>query len=92
MEVLIFISPVFWFFGFVIIMTALYDSENLHPCDFGVIAVAVFWPIVAVVGLFVILWDIPFSSAKKIRADLRNRGLLEEFNQWVKDKKEQPHE
>ena len=83
MELLYVLILFIWWTGFLV---GLVLMDHFRPTEIKVIAALVFWPLVAVGGLFLILWGIPFSSAKKIRTDLKNRGLLKEFNQWVKDK------
>lgn len=49
------------------------------------IAMAVFWPLFVVLALPVMLWRIPFRTAKAIRVDLRNRKLLRKFDAWLKE-------
>ena len=83
MELLYVLILFIWWTGFLV---GLLVIDDFRPAEIKVIAALVFWPLVAVGGLFLILWDSPFRSAKKIRADLRNRGLLKEFNQWYDSK------
>ncbi|PIE13816.1 MAG: hypothetical protein CSA70_03625 [Rhodobacterales bacterium] len=69
-----------WWSIAVLILCANEDQFQLKR---DLVGTAVFWPIVAVLALFVILWRIPFKSARTIRNDLRNRNLLRAFNEWV---------
>jgi len=50
------------------------------------LAVAVFWPVFTVLAVPVVLWRVPFKTAKTIRAGLMNRRLLRDFNRWVEER------
>jgi len=55
------------------------DSKTLA----GFLAVIVFWPVAAVLTAVVLLWRIPFKSARQIRADFRNRRIAREFEEYL---------
>jgi hypothetical protein len=55
-----------------------------------VVAYSGLWPVAAISATPIIVWRTKVRTAKEIRADLRNRKLLREFEEWLKerDKKE----
>ncbi len=69
-----------WTFSVVVFVVLRDDAAT--PRDS--LSAAVFWPLLVPFGIIVTLWRMPFKSARSIRADLRNRKLLNEFNAWVK--------
>ena len=79
MEIYMHIGIAVWWSMAVVILGTFRDSEGAAD----VIAAAIFWPIFAIMGLPVLLWRIPFKTVRTIRADLRNRRILREFESWV---------
>jgi hypothetical protein len=78
---------VYWSFA-VVVFVALRETTETRE----LLAAATFWPIVSVVGIVVLLWRIPFKTAKAIRVDLRNRKLIKEFEQWLDERKDMKDE
>lgn len=66
---------VWWAFAVVIFAFMTYDGEPSKER----LGIAVFWPILAPMAFVVMLWRIPFKTAKAIRTALRNRKLLKDF-------------
>ncbi|MDE4176373.1 hypothetical protein PXK01_19630 [Phaeobacter sp. PT47_59] len=85
-------AALIWWTLAVVIFVTLADQRDSHIQE--VIAVAAMWPIFTAVWVPVLLWRIPFRTAKAIRTDLRNRKLLGEFNEWLerRDQDAQPQE
>lgn len=63
---------------FAILMAAGVDRE-FWLC----IAVAVFWPAVAIAAAIVILWRLPFRTAAGMRADFKRRGVARDFEEFL---------
>ena len=51
-----------------------------------VIAATILWPVSVVIGAVIIIYRIPMATARTIRIDLRNRGLLREFDAWLRER------
>jgi hypothetical protein len=45
---------------------------------------AVFWPITAAIVVPALIYQALVASASRIRIDLKNRGILREFEDWLK--------
>lgn len=80
-ELLIAIA-VWWTFAVACVAIIVAESGRDH--FWITVAVSVFWPITAIVLAVVMLWHVPFRTAKAIRRDIRNRGLSREFEAWLK--------
>ena len=83
-ETIIIVGAVlYWTFAVV----ALVALDRVCVSAFERTAVSVFWPISAVLGILVIMANLPFRTVKNIRIRLENRGLLREFDAWIAAKK-----
>jgi Ca2+/Na+ antiporter len=80
-ELLIVGATVVWWSFAVVVFASL--TGNQEGSMTQRITGAAFWPVIVVLYLPVLLWRIPFKTAKTIRTDLRNRKLLREFNEWL---------
>lgn len=80
-ELLIVGATVVWWSFAVVVFASL--TGNQEGSITQRITGAAFWPVIVVLYLPVLLWRIPFKTAKTIRTDLRNRKLLCEFNEWL---------
>lgn len=58
-----------------------------HQTSAESLGAAVFWPIVAVLGIVVILWNVPVKTTRRIRIDLKNRGVLREFEEFLAERR-----
>lgn len=86
MDVLIVVSAVAWWtFAVVVLMIIANtsDFDDYKSLAFA-IAMAVFWPITAVIVVPALIYQALVASASRIRIDLRNRGILREFEDWLK--------
>lgn len=53
-----------------------------------IVGIAIIWPVFAVVALVALPYGAVVASSKRIRADLHNRGLLREFETWIRERDE----
>ncbi|MEX5513571.1 hypothetical protein [Pseudophaeobacter sp. 1A09344] len=74
------VALIWWSFAVVVFASLTGNQEGSMTQR---ITGAAFWPAIVVLYLPVLLWRIPFKTAKTIRTDLRNRKLLREFNEWL---------
>jgi hypothetical protein len=86
MDVLIVVSAVAWWtFAVVVLMIIAnnsdFDDAKSLACAIGF---AVFWPITAVIVVPALIYQAFVASASRIRIDLKNRGILREFEDWLK--------
>jgi len=88
MTVYILLLAILWWTFAVIVFTRLEAQNSLENVrDRAMcIGLAVFWPIVAVCVFPVLVYQSFVASAAQIRSDLKNRGVLREFEQWLEDR------
>lgn len=80
------IAIVWWTFAviaFVVFVTALEETWSVTACA-TILVMAVFWPITVLLMIPVSIYNMSVSSAKQIRTDLRNRKVLNEFEEWLR--------
>ena len=77
---------VWWGIAVVILALMIREIGDVFSAS-EVLAVSVFWPLFTIFGLVVVLWRIPFKSAKAIRVSLKNRGLMNEFDEFMAARK-----
>lgn len=77
----------FVWWTFTILIFALSDRDE--PTWIR-ISNATLWPVLVPVALVFTLWRIPFRSARAIRSDLRNRKILREFDEFLKNREDKP--
>lgn len=77
---------VWWTFAviaFVVFVTVLEETWSITSCA-TILAMAVFWPITVLLMVPVSIYNASVASAKRIRTDLRNRKVLNEFEEWLR--------
>lgn len=80
---------IWWTFAVVSITAWAQMLREGSPRDFAkVCMLSVFWPLTVIFASIIAVYRIPVASAKTLRADLRNRKLLREFERWVHDRKD----
>jgi len=79
--VLIGLAVVWWSVTVVIFCALCFDADTALRER---VAAAVFWPLVALLALPAMLWRIPFKTVRQMKADIRNRGEWNDFQQWRK--------
>lgn len=87
MEALILVAVVWWTFA--VTLVALIDSHSDITDKKGValtIGLSVFWPVTATLALPAIIYLAAVAGTQRIRADLRNRGVLREFETWLRER------
>ena len=97
MEVSIFSTAIFslailtWSVGLATILSVLIVGvvgDNVER-KAETIGLAVVWPILILPALVVSLYRVPVKTAKTIRQDLHNKGLLREFEAFLKERKKE---
>lgn len=77
---------VWWTFAviaFVVFVTVLEDTWSISACA-TILLMSVLWPITVLLMIPVSLYNMSIASAKRIRTDLRNRKVLNEFEEWLR--------
>lgn len=69
----------------VIVGAALTDRTDATHLAMA-FAMSLFWPLTTLLGSIATVYGIFVKSGSRIRADLRNRKLLREFDEWVRNK------
>ena len=87
MDVLILAAIVWWTFAVAVVALVASHSDitDLKDVAFSV-GLAVFWPVTAALILPMIVYQAVAASASRIRTDLKNRGLLNEFEDWLRER------
>lgn len=82
---LIAILAVVWWTFAVVAMSFMINLADMRSNreKLMTIAVSVFWPIIAVGMVPAIIYTATVKSTAQIRADLRNRKVLREFETWL---------
>lgn len=82
-------AVLYWTFA-VIVLNFIRDEQK-DPLWFG-IGVAIMWPALIPVMAVALPYRAVVRSAKTIKADLRNKKLLAEFDAFMKAREENDHE
>ena len=78
---------VWWTFAVVALIMVITAGDITGPLDFGiVIALCVLWPVTVVLFIPMILYEAIVASTSRIRIDLTNRGVLRDFEQWLRER------
>ena len=77
---------VWWGIAVVILALMIREIGDVFSAS-KVLSVSVFWPLFTIFGIVVVLWRIPFKSSKTIRVSLKNRGLMNEFDEFMAARK-----
>ena len=87
MNVFILLAAAIWWTLAVVLWVQLISDSGRDTKDRAVaIGLAVFWPAVAIGVIPALIYLAYVASADKIRTDLRNRRLLGEFEDWLKQR------
>ena len=78
---------VWWTFAVIVWVMIMLDIGRDTKDWLMAIGVAVFWPIVAIGIVPVLVYQSVVASTSRIRADLDNRGVLREFEAWLREHK-----
>ena len=77
---------VWWGIAVVILALMIREIGDVFSAS-EVLSVSVFWPLFTIFGIVVVLWRIPFKSSITIRVSLKNRGLMNEFDEFMAARK-----
>jgi hypothetical protein len=78
---------VWWTFAVIVWVMIMQDIGRDTKDWLMAIGLAVFWPAVAVGIVPVLVYQSVVASTSRIRADLDNRGVLREFEAWLREHK-----
>ena len=84
LEIVLTVVAVVWWSVTVVIFSALCADADTALRDR--ITAAVLWPFFVAFSLPVMLWRIPFKTVRQMKADIRNRGEWDDFQQWRKER------
>jgi hypothetical protein len=79
-------AAIWWTFAVVVWVQLINDCGRDIKDRAVVIGLAVFWPAVAIGVIPALIYLAYMASATQIRTDLRNRKLLGEFEDWLKQR------
>ena len=74
---------VWWTFAVVALVIMIQDSSRDIVDRALIVGLGVFWPLCAVAVLPVLIYQGLVASTARIRVDLKNRGIIAEFEQWL---------
>lgn len=87
MNTYILLAATIWWTLAVVLWAMLISDCSRDIKDRAVcIGLAVFWPAVAIGVIPLLIYQAYVASADEIRTDLRNRKLLDEFEDWLKQR------
>jgi hypothetical protein len=87
MNVYILLAAAIWWTLAVVLWVQLIHDWGRDTKDRAIaIGLAVFWPAVAIGVIPALIYLAYVASADKIRTDLRNRKLLGEFEDWLRQR------
>jgi hypothetical protein len=87
MNAYILLAAVIWWTLAVVLWAHLINDCGRNAKDRAIaIGLSVFWPAVAIGVIPPLIYQAYVASAKQIRMDLRNRKLLDEFEDWLKQR------
>lgn len=87
MDVLILAAIVWWTFAVAVVALVASHSDitDLKDVAFAV-GLSVFWPVTAALVLPALIYQAAVASTRRIRVDLQNRGVLREFEDWLRER------
>lgn len=87
MDVLILAAIVWWTFAVALVALIASRSDITDMTDVAfTIGLSVFWPVTATLALPVIAYSATVAGTQRIRIDLRNRGVMREFETWLRER------
>jgi len=75
-----------WTFAVIVWVMLMHEDGHDAKYHMQAIGLAVFWPLVAVGVVPALIYQSVVASSARIRADIKNRGLLREFNHWLNER------
>lgn len=82
---LILAGVLWWTFSVVVFVWIVNDQSHEGFIDWAkTITLATMWPLFAPFAVVALVYHGLVASTKQIRNDLRNRKLLDQFEQWLK--------
>ena len=87
-ELLLLALAIWWSLVVVIFALGIQDVGRDPMDKLIVMCVALCWPIIVPFGLLAVAYHACVGSVAQIKADLKNRRILAEFEEWHRDKYE----
>jgi len=81
-----FIMMLWWTITVVLLMSVLDEFMGSNREIVLAIAGCLSWPFLLPFVFIMLLYDILVKSTKKLRIDIKNRGLMEEFEEFIKQR------
>lgn len=78
---------VWWTFAVAMFAIAMQHQQEMA---WRVLAYSVFWPLIIPAALILLPYDAVVKSTKRIRADLYNKKLMEEFREFLAAREAKP--
>jgi hypothetical protein len=79
-------AAIWWTFAVVVWVQLIYDSDRDAKDKALCLGLAVFWPAVAIGVIPALIYQSCVASTARLKADLRNRKLLSEFEDWIRQR------
>jgi hypothetical protein len=90
MELLVLAAIVWWTFAVAVLAIVVAASDITTNKDVAfVVGLSVFWPVTASLAIPALIYQAAVAGTQRIRIDLRNRGVLREFEDWLRNREEQ---
>ena len=87
MEILSLVAVVWWTFPVTLVALISTHSDITDRKEVALtIGLSVFWPVTATLALPVIAYSATVAGTQRIRIDLRNRGVMREFETWLQER------
>jgi hypothetical protein len=91
MELLVLAAIVWWTFAVALLAIIVAASDITTSKDVAfVVGLSVFWPVTASLAIPALIYQATVAGTQRIRIDLKNRGVLLEFEDWLRNREKQP--
>jgi len=80
----LFITMLWWTVAVVLCMSLLSEFSSTKKEMLLMAVVCICWPLFTPFAVVILLYDLWVSSVKRIRIDIENRGLMKEFEEFIK--------
>lgn len=79
-------AAIWWGFAVVVWVHITHDTDRNMKDMALCVGLSIFWPVVAIGVIPVLVYTSYVASTARLKADLRNRKLLGEFEAWLKQR------
>jgi len=81
-----FIMMLWWTGAVVLCMSVLSEFSSTKKEVLLMASFCILWPLFTPFAAISLLYDMCVSSAKRIRIDIENRGIMKEFEEFIKQR------